>query len=139
METERAKQEWWEGDCKELEELDGRGRSDLVYAKVKKLTTNKSSGGRGTTIKNETGELLTEPESVRNRWKEYVEVLYDKNGKPKTEEMGIEDKEEVCDDCKGPGILASEITAAVKEMKNNKAVGVDNIPAEFWKVLGEKG
>ena len=24
-------------------------------------------------------------------------------------------------------------------MKKNKAVGVDNIPAEFWKVLGESG
>ena len=35
--------------------------------------------------------------------------------------------------------LESEITSAIKEMKSNKAVGVDNIPAEFWKVLGEKG
>ena len=29
--------------------------------------------------------------------------------------------------------------AAIKKMKKNEAVGEDNIPAEFWKVLGEKG
>ena len=28
---------------------------------------------------------------------------------------------------------------AIREMKTNKAVGVDIIPAEFWKVLGEIG
>ena len=92
-ETESVRHEWWERECKEVEELDERGRSDLVYAKVKRLTGSKSCGGRGTTIKDETGELLTEPESVRNRWKEYIEVLYDKNGKPKTVDMGLEDKE----------------------------------------------
>ena len=40
-ETERAKEKWWENECKELEELDGRGRSDLVYAKVNKLSTKR--------------------------------------------------------------------------------------------------
>ena len=37
-----------------------------------------------------TGKLLKEPEEIRNRWKEYIETLYDKNGKPQNEEMGIE-------------------------------------------------
>ena len=135
--TEKARQEWWD-ECKEIEELDERGRSDLVYAKVKRLTKNESCRSRGTAIKNDKGDLLTEPESVRNRWKEYMEVLYDKNGKPREDEMGTENEVDVCDDCKGPSVLESEITSAIKEMKSNEAVGVDNIPAEFWKVLGEK-
>src|SRR5918996_2181949 len=29
--------------------------------------------------------------------------------------------------------------AAIKEIKSNKAVGVDDIPIEFWKALEEKG
>ena len=66
-------------------------------------------------------------------------MLYDKNGKPRKDEMGTENEVNVCDDCKGPSVLESEITSAIKEIKNKKAVGVDNIPAEFWKVLGEKG
>ena len=36
--TEKAKAIWWENECKELEDLDRRGRSDLVYAKVGQLT-----------------------------------------------------------------------------------------------------
>jgi hypothetical protein len=39
METEKAKEKWWETECRELEELNNRGRSELVYAKEKNLTT----------------------------------------------------------------------------------------------------
>ena len=46
---------------------------------------------------------------------------------------------DINEDCKGPDLLDSEILSAIGEMKKNKAVGVDNIPAEFWKVLGESG
>jgi len=46
---------------------------------------------------------------------------------------------DVAEDEKGPGILDSEVRHAIEEMKNGKAVGVDNIPAEFLKNLGEKG
>ena len=102
--TERARQEWWDSECKEIEELDERGRSDLVYAKVKRLTKNESCRSRGTAIKDDKGDLLTEPESVRNRWKEYIEILYDKNGKPREDEMGTENEVNVCDDCKGPNV-----------------------------------
>ena len=136
--TQKAKERWWENECKELEELDGMGRADLVYAKVKKLTT-KQNVSRSTTIKDDTRRLITEPEEVRRRWKEYVEVLYDKNGKPKPEDIDMESEDKVLPDCKGPDLLESEIMAAIREMKKNKAVGVDNIPAEFWKVLGERG
>ena len=35
-------------------------------------------------------------------------------------------------------MLKSEILAAIKEMKEGKAVGVDDIPAEMWKRMGDK-
>ena len=35
-------------------------------------------------------------------------------------------------------MLVSEVRAAIKEMKNKKSEGVDEIPAEFWKIIGEK-
>src|SRR5437870_1124999 len=41
-ETQKAKEEWWDRECSELVELDARGRSDLVYAKVKKLSSKKN-------------------------------------------------------------------------------------------------
>ena len=41
---------------------------------------------------------------------------------------------------KEPSVFEIEIKSAIKEMKSNKAVGVDvGILAEFWKVLREKG
>ena len=35
--------------------------------------------------------------------------------------------------------MESEITVAVKEMKNKEAEGIDEIPGEFWKNLEEEG
>ena len=66
-ETQKAKEEWWDRECSELEELDARGRSDLVYAKVKKLSAKKNVSSKSTTIKDDTGKLLTDPEEVRKR------------------------------------------------------------------------
>ena len=37
----------------------------------------------------------------------------------------------------GPGLLDIDIRSAIEEIKCNKAVGVDDIPIEFWKSLGE--
>ena len=37
-EAKKAKEAWWSKECDELEELNSKGRSDLVYAKVAELT-----------------------------------------------------------------------------------------------------
>src|SRR6476469_9817026 len=81
-ETDQARERWWKNECNGLEELDRRARPDLVYAKVGQLTKKKTTNSTSEAIKDETGMLMTEPEEIRNRWKEYIETLYDKNGKP---------------------------------------------------------
>ena len=63
-------------------------------------------------------------------------MLYDKKGKPKPGDLVSGNEGDINEDCKGPDLLDSEIVSAIGEMK---AVGVDNVPAEFWKVLGESG
>src|SRR6478736_4903339 len=128
-ETDQARERWWENECNELEELDRRARPDLVYAKVGRLTRKreKTTGFAGEAIKDETGKLLTEPQEIRDRWKEYIKTLYDKNGKPQNEEMGIELKLDVDEDSKGPVILDSKVTNAI-EQKVGKAMGPDGIP-----------
>ena len=35
--------------------------------------------------------------------------------------------------------MEDEVIAAVSEMKNHKAEGIDVIPGEFWKNLGKEG
>ena len=139
-ETEKAREVYWDTACTELEELEKRNRADLVYAKVKQLTSKKGNNNSVAAIKSSNGEVLTDGNEIKTRWKEYIETLYDKNGKPTVEEMGIEKEESnLQEDCVGPEILECEVRAAVKELKNGKAVGADGVPGEFLKALGEEG
>ena len=136
-ETDNAREKWWMRECEELEELDRRGRTHLMYTKIKQITrTGKGGIKSGGGVMDSKGTLLTEKEDMKERWKEYVEMLYDKDGKPVEEELGVEKEMDVEVDSLGPELLASEIEAAIKEMKNGKAVGIDEIPAEFLKALG---
>ena len=82
--------------------------------------------------------IITDPEEVRERWKQYTEALYDKDGKPKLEDIQAGEEEKMEEAEKGPSILRSEIVLAIKEMKEGKAVGEDEIPAEMLRSLGEK-
>ena len=95
---------------------------------------NKNGG-----IKDEQRELMSEPEEIKKRWKRYVEVLYNKDGKPSENDFQLEEESTVDSDALGPDLLESEITAAIQEMKINKAEGIDGIPREFWKYLGQEG
>jgi len=45
-ETDKAREDWWRVQCEELEEMDKRGRSDLMYARVKEVTVNKGETAR---------------------------------------------------------------------------------------------
>ena len=102
-ETDRAKEEWWKEECDKLEEMDKKGRSDLMYSKVKEITrTQKSGASSGSAIKDKNGMLLTEPDEVRNQWKEYIDDLHCGYDKPKFEELEIELEAEVDEDSKGP-------------------------------------
>src|SRR5580692_4920990 len=113
IETERARSEWWDRECEEMEELDTRGRTDLVYAKAKQLTRKSGSVGRSLTLKAGDEKLITESDKVRDRWKEYIETLYDKEGKPKARDVEVEIETSVPVDCRGPELLTSEIMEAV--------------------------
>src|SRR4029077_20475088 len=88
-------------------------------------------------IKDGNGELRTETDQIKKRWKEYIEELYSKISKPQEEDLALEKECQVDCDQMGPGLLDHKIEAAIKELKRGKAVGVDDIPAEFLKLLDE--
>jgi hypothetical protein len=86
--TDKARDQWWNVKCDELVEYDKRHRSDLLYQEVRKLTrTGQKVGTKNITINNKNGELKTELNEVKERWREYVEDLYDKTGKPVKEDF----------------------------------------------------
>jgi hypothetical protein len=94
---------------------------------VKKTTKNTTQKG-GIGVQDKDGTMLQDPQQVKERWKEYVEDLYQTKNRPTglNQEMGEVEEEET-----GPDILKEEILAAIEEMKNNKAEGIDNIPVEI--------
>jgi hypothetical protein len=134
--TDKARDQWWNDKCDELAEYDKRGRSDLLYQEVRQLTrTEKKLGTKNIAINNKDGELKTELSDVKERWREYVEDLYDKTGKPVEGDFELEEENMVESDQKGPDIMKEEIYEAIKCMKKGKAAGIDDVPAEFLKLL----
>ena len=65
-----------------------------------------------------------------------ITELYDRPNRPETLEV---EPEEVATDEKGPHILQSEVEKAIKELRNRKATGDDDIPGNVLKLLGEGG
>ena len=55
------------------------------------------------------------------------------------ETLEVEPEEEVDTDEKGSYILQGEVEKAIKEMRNRKATGNDNVPGDVLKLLGERG
>ena len=80
--------------------------------------------------------MLTDSDKVRDRWKEYIEDLYDKNIKPQEEDTLKQTQKMMSKD---QPILFSEFEAALSELQNGKAERKDGIPAELLKALGVKG
>jgi len=123
--TDKAKENWWKEQCEELEELEKKGRNELIYQKVKSLT-NKRTRNTTKVIKDKQGKELTDPKEKENLWKECIEELYDKECKPTEDQLDlgpcIEDQE-------GPHIMKSEFEEALKKFKNKKAEGIDDISA----------
>ena len=111
----------------------------MIYATVKRVSGERKTARGSTVIRDGEGVLLTDIDEIRERWASYVEVLYDKKGKPDPMSMAVGNEALVDEDGQGPDLLLVEVTAAIKEMKHKKAVGVDGIPSELWKVIDEEG
>ena len=135
-ETDRAREKYWIEQCNEIEDLERAGQMDKMYRKVKELTW-KNKGQMTKTIMSKQGTMLTKPDEIKQRWKEYIEELYNKEEKP--EEIEMEEEAEVEKDKIGPDILTSEIVRAIQDLKTGKAEGEDGIPAELLKALQGKG
>jgi len=76
---------------------------DLLHSKVSKLT-NRKRKKQNLHVRHKEGNVLTDSDKVRDRWKEYIEYLYDKNSKPQEEDdMHLETDTE--DDVKGSPII----------------------------------
>ena len=80
-------------------------------------------------ILNKNGNLLTEPEAMKHRWKAYIECLYNAQNKPVS--LELENESRVDGDALRLELINSEIEETIRRLGRKKAEGCDGIPAEF--------
>ncbi|XP_068245556.1 uncharacterized protein [Palaemon carinicauda] len=88
-------------------------------------------------IKDSNGIVLAKENEIKRSWKTYFEGLLNENSKTVFEDGLPNDG--LPNEAVTIGVTKREVVQAVKKMKNSKAAGLDNIPVEVWKSLGEKG
>jgi hypothetical protein len=86
-------------------------------------------------IKDELERLLTKDEDIKNRWREYFDKLFNEDSGSSSIDLDISS-----DDLNMQfmhRIQESEVKDALKRMKGGKAMGLDGIPIEVWRSLGD--
>ena len=95
---------------------------------MKELTSKNTKKKASGCIKDKNGNILFDQEEIAARWVEYITELYedDREQMPKFEVTS------------GESIMKDEIQKALKSMKDGKATGTDELPAEALKALDEQ-
>jgi hypothetical protein len=83
-------------------------------------------------ILDENDDLLADPQSVLNRWKNFFNQVLNIYGVPDVKQMDIDTSEPLVPE---PSLVNVEI--AIGKLKSYKSSGTDQIPAELIKVGGE--
>jgi len=135
--TDNAKKEYLENICNNIIEFQRTGRSDLMYMKTKELGWKETQGIQNIGIEDSRGNRIVEQSQVLKIWENYFTELHDRPNRSVT--LEVEPEEEVDADEKGPYILQSEVEKAIKEIRNKKATGDDDVPRDVFKLLGEGG
>ena len=84
-------------------------------------------------IKNEEGDVMCSTGDIQSRWKQYFEQLLNEENQRTVYGDGVPNYGVTRE------IGRQEVKDALERMKNGKATGPDEIPAEAWKSLGEFG
>uniref|UniRef100_A0A8D9E3Z3 Craniofacial development protein 2 n=1 Tax=Cacopsylla melanoneura TaxID=428564 RepID=A0A8D9E3Z3_9HEMI len=128
-ESRKAKEEWLQDLCTEIDTNLKRGKIEKAYSLIKKYFGKKKMIGNS--IEDENGKLLLNDNDIVNRWKRYIENLYnDMESLKDLEEEGQNDNV-------GLPITRDEFDKALNNLKGKKACGKDRIPSELVKALDE--
>lgn len=127
----KAKEDWIGQQCTEIESSLSKNNSKKAFQIVKDLTRKKQP--RVSTIQDENGTCLTEANDIAKRWTDYCKELYNHPSSGDPEVLKVPNSTNNDDF----PILKEEVEFAIRTMKDGKAAGVDNIPAELIKNGGE--
>jgi hypothetical protein len=84
-------------------------------------------------IEDSQGNRIVDQRQELKIWEKCVTVLYDRPNRPET--LEVEPEEEVDTEEKGPYNLQSDVEKAIKEMRNRKTTGDDDVPGEVLKLF----
>ena len=126
----KDKNDWAEKVAEEAQKAAEQGHLKTVYEATRKLSTKK--GKTIDMIKSKDEVLLTKQDEIQKRWKDhFLEVL---NRQAPEDTVDFDEDDEIPEseiDFDAP--TKAEICAALKEMKNGTAGGVDSLTVETLK------
>ena len=135
LQARKDKEEYLTKKCSEMESNYKHGRTRDCFTVIKEITGKfrpKYSG-----ILDENKQLVSSGEEVKQRWQNYTEALYKKNSSITCSPMTTESSDFLHE--MEPEILESEIRSAIAQLPNRKSPGIDGIPIELVKALGDRG
>ncbi|KAI5746142.1 hypothetical protein M8J77_000312 [Diaphorina citri] len=116
-------------ECLEIERYERMYDSFNLHKKIKEVTGTHKKKQIGI-LKNNNGDSITNAEDKIKHWTEYIKELFHDNRPP----LDLTPSEE-----SGQRISKEEIKYALKNMKNKKAPGPDDVPTELLKILDDNG
>lgn len=122
-----AKEAWIKEQCEEMETYEKKYDAFNMYKKVKEITGNVKKYQIGK-IRDKDGRLIVDLENKIKRWTEYLNELFEDDRGNLTQIINAT----------GPDILKEEVEYAIRNSKNGKANGPDEIPTELLKLLNDK-
>ncbi|KAL0901105.1 hypothetical protein ABMA27_006427 [Loxostege sticticalis] len=117
--------------CTEVEAHADRYESRDLYHKIRLIT--KTLPSKTWAIQDHNGQIVTELDKISEVWRDYCQSLFED---PQSQNFI---STEPTSDMLEPGILKSEVRAAIRHLKNGKATGKDEIPIETIRAMGEYG
>ena len=127
----RDKRKRIEDSASRAEEAARTGNIQELY-KITKMMSGKFTN-TSNVVKDRNGNILSKESDIMNRWAEHFRSVLNRGDPTQPPAIDIDNNNIEELDISVEEISAEEIQAAIRKLKNNKAAGVDNIPAELLK------
>lgn len=125
----RAKEQWMNEQCEEIELLERKNDHFAVHRKIKEVT-GRNKKHTMYTLFDDNSKIIMDVEDLKTHWKTYIEQLF-KSAEPRQFEV-TRDLES------SPKILKQEVLKAIKNSKSGRSPGPDQIHIEIIKLLEEE-
>jgi len=129
----RKKKQYENEQVERLEELGQQHQTRKCYRDINIL--RKDFKPRLTVCKSKNGDIISEKGDILNRWKDHFHELLNSLEQDKGPSI-LQDYKGTNEEDSAPAV--EEVEVAIQKLKNYKAPGTDNIPAELFRYGGNE-